>query len=111
MGLTSLNIRSAREDFLAGAHEQMYKVEFAYHLARREWGQGYAPEAAGALVHWALGQPTIHRIWTTCDVDNIRSVRVLEKLGLEREGTLRRWLVHPNISAEPRDALCFGRVK
>jgi RimJ/RimL family protein N-acetyltransferase len=36
-------------------------------------------------------------------VDNVGSARVLEKSGFAREGLLRRWLVHPNISDEPRD--------
>ena len=39
-----------------------------------------------------------------CDVDNVSSARVLEKSSFTREGVLHRWLVHPNISDEPRDA-------
>ena len=52
MGLMSMGIHSAREgDFLSTSGErQYYKVGFAYHLARSEWGQGYATEAARALV-------------------------------------------------------------
>jgi RimJ/RimL family protein N-acetyltransferase len=46
-----------------------------------------------------------------CDVDNIASARVMEKAGLTLEGRLRRWLVHPNISDEPRDCLGYARVR
>jgi RimJ/RimL family protein N-acetyltransferase len=36
---------------------------------------------------------------------------VLERVGMEREGILRRWLVHPNVSETPRDCLCYLIVK
>ena len=57
IGLTTMNIDSAREsDSLSTEEErrQYYKVLIAYHLAQSEWGQGYATEAARALVDWAL---------------------------------------------------------
>ena len=113
MGLMSMGIHSAREsDFLSTEEErQYYKVSFAYHLARSEWGQGYATEAARALVDWALSQRRVFRVWTVCDVDNAASVRVLEKLGMVREGVLKRWGIHPNISPEPRDYYCFALTK
>jgi ribosomal-protein-alanine N-acetyltransferase len=36
---------------------------------------------------------------------------VMEKAGMTREGVLRRWSVHPNISAEPRDSYCYSITK
>jgi len=53
----------------------------------------------------------IYRVWATCDVDNVASARLLERVGMEREGVLRRWLVHPNLSEAPRDCLCYSIVK
>ena len=114
IGLTTMNIDSAREgDFLSTEQDrqQYYKVLIAYHLSRSEWGWGYATEAARALIDWALSQPQIVRIWTVVDVDNAASVRVLEKLGMIREGLLKRWSIHPNISSEPRDFYCYALVK
>jgi RimJ/RimL family protein N-acetyltransferase len=35
---------------------------------------------------------------------------VLEKIGLEREGTLRRYMVLPNIGAQPRDVHLYATV-
>jgi len=46
-----------------------------------------------------------------CDVENRASTRVLEKLGLTYEGTMRRHLIRPNRSAEPRDSLVYARVR
>src|SRR5215470_11140666 len=59
----------------------------------------------------ALAQPTIYRVWATCDVENEASARLLERAGMEREGVLRRWLVHPNLSEAPRDCFCYSIVK
>ena len=68
-------------------------------------------EALTSVVTWALAQPEIFRVWATCDVDNVASARLLERVGMEREGVLRRWLVHPNLGETPRDALCYSIVK
>ena len=113
MGFMSMGFQSAREgDFLSTDEERRYyKVGFAYHLARSEWGQGYATEAARALVDWALSQPQVFRIWTLCDVENGASARVLEKLGLVREGVLKRWSIRPNLSPEPRDSYCYALAR
>ena len=113
MGLVSLAIQTAREGDLLSTDEERehYRALIAYHLARSEWGQGYATEAAQAVVDWALAQPRVYRIWTVCDIDNLASVRVLEKLGMRREGILKRWSIHPNISPEPRDAYCYALAK
>ena len=113
MGLVSMGIHSAREgDCLSTEEERRYyKVGFAYHLARSEWSQGYATEAARALVDWAFSQPQVFRIWTLCDVENGASARVLEKLGLVREGVLKRWSIRPNLSPEPRDSYCYALTR
>src|ERR1700694_979466 len=73
-------------------------VDLGYALSRRCWGQGLMSEALASVVRWALAQPEIFRVWATCDLDNAASARVLERVGMEREGVLRRWLVHPNLS-------------
>jgi len=87
------------------------KADVGYVLAKPYWGKGIMTEAVTAIVDWAYGQPTLFRVWAVCDVENIASARVLEKCGMRREGILRRWIVHPNISAEPRDCFCYARSK
>lgn len=86
-------------------------ADIGYVLARPCWGAGYMTEAAGAVVEWAIAQPTIYRVWATCDVENVASARVLERLGMHLEGVLRRWIIHPNVDEAPRDSLCYARVK
>jgi RimJ/RimL family protein N-acetyltransferase len=102
------------EGRLAGAIDirpEGHRVELGYILGRAYWGRGYMTEVVRAVAEWALAQPEVHRVWAVCDVDNLASARVLEKAGMEREGRLRRWGVHPNLSATPRDYWCYARVK
>jgi [ribosomal protein S5]-alanine N-acetyltransferase len=88
-----------------------HRAEMGYVLARDHWGRGLMSEAARAVADWALVQPGIFRVWAVTDVDNAASARVLEKAGMQREGVLRRWILHPGLGSEPRDCWCFGRVR
>jgi [ribosomal protein S5]-alanine N-acetyltransferase len=36
---------------------------------------------------------------------------MLEHVGMQREGMLRRWILHPNVSDTPRDCFCYSIVK
>lgn len=87
------------------------RVNVGYLITRDCWGRGYMTEALEAVVSWWLDQPGIFRVWATTDLENPASARVLEKAGFSREGILRSWQLHPNVSSEPRDALCFSRTK
>ena len=49
-------------------------------------GQGYATEAAQAVLDLAFGKLGLHRMVATCDPRNGASYRVMEKLGMRREG-------------------------
>jgi [ribosomal protein S5]-alanine N-acetyltransferase len=103
-----------RDDRAIGAcstRVQLQAADVGYLLDRRHWGHGYATEAARAIVEWAFSTPPIRRVWATCDTQNVASARVLEKIGMTREGTLRRAIVRPNLSTEPRDAYIYARVR
>ena len=60
-----------------------------YVYAREHWGNGYATEAAGAVLRFGFETLGLHRIYSTADVLNVASWRVMEKLGMQREGLLR----------------------
>jgi len=57
------------------------RTELAYELLRRHWGQGYATEAARAVLETA----TERRITAGVRAWNTASLRVLEKLGFTPE--------------------------
>jgi RimJ/RimL family protein N-acetyltransferase len=65
------------------------EADIGYELDPRYWGQGYASEAARAIVHFGFAQLRLHRIWSWCIAENSASARVLEKLGMRQEGRLR----------------------
>ena len=90
---------------------ERHHIGFGYVLARPWWGKGLMAEALAEVVRWALGQPGVWRIGSTCDVDNHASARVMEKAGLQREGVLRRWMVLPGFGDAPRDACVYARIR
>ena len=51
-------------------------------------GRGYATEAAGALLDLAFDTFALHRAVGRLEARNVASARVLEKLGMRREGLL-----------------------
>ena len=90
---------------------ESYRLDCGYVLARPLWGRGLMTEALAETARWAMAQPDIWRIGAVCDTDNSASARVMEKAGLAREGILRRWMLHPNISPDPRDCFSYALTR
>ena len=62
-----------------------------YSVARRHWGKGLATEAVGAVIDESFSTyPDLNRIQASADERNAGSLRVMEKLGMVREGVLRQ---------------------
>jgi len=53
-------------------------------------GRGYAFEAAGALLEFGFSHLGLRRLTTFCDVRNAASWRLMERLGMRREGHTRQ---------------------
>jgi ribosomal-protein-alanine N-acetyltransferase len=66
--------------------------EIGYSVHPDLWGQGYATEAARKLVGWSFSALRCHRIQATTWVQNRKSMHVLKKIGLHREGRLRNFM-------------------
>lgn len=79
-----------------------------YCLHDTAWGQGYATEAARALLQWAFGSLDLNRVQAETDTRNAASARVLEKLGFAREGTLREDCV---VDGEVSDSWVYGLLR
>jgi RimJ/RimL family protein N-acetyltransferase len=63
-------------------------VELGYGLRRASWGKGYATELARALVQRGFLDPDAARVVASVSVENVASIRVLEKAGLQRDNGL-----------------------
>jgi ribosomal-protein-alanine N-acetyltransferase len=63
----------------------LQEAEIGWTLARAHWGQGYATEAAHAVLAFAFETLELHRVWARCQPENTASWRIMEKLGMRRE--------------------------
>jgi len=83
------------ENYLIGTatialHPQEWRhASFSYLLHPHYWGYGYATEAMRTLINFGFRDLHLHRLEDTADTRNQASVRVMEKLGMRREGHLR----------------------
>ncbi|WP_341907061.1 GNAT family protein [Fluviicola taffensis] len=66
--------------------------EVWYKLHKDFWGNGYATEALTRILEFCFVDLNLHRIEAGCAVENIGSIRVLEKAGMTREGRKRKKL-------------------
>ena len=69
--------------------KQHFRAEIGYDLGPDFWGQEYMTEALRAVLAHGLGPMQLHRIEAMVDVRNLRSSRLLQKLGFKQEGILR----------------------
>ena len=63
--------------------------EIGYEIDHRYWSNGYASEAARALLAFGFEKLHLHRIWAYCIAENAASARVLTKIGMTYEGCQR----------------------
>lgn len=62
--------------------------EIWYLINPESWGQGIATRAVRQLLQLGFSEMGLHRIWATCLPENPASARVLEKVGMRKEGFL-----------------------
>jgi RimJ/RimL family protein N-acetyltransferase len=82
IGLIALNIGKPK-----------YKTaEVWFKIHSNHWNKGYATEALAKLIDFGFIQLGLHRIEAGCAVENIASGKVLEKVGMKKEGMKRKIL-------------------
>ncbi len=64
--------------------------EMGYIMNMKYQLQGYGSEAASALVQYGFKQLSMHRVVAHCNPKNVASWKLMEKIGLRREGLLRK---------------------
>lgn len=70
------------------------RAELGYWIGTAYWGRGYATEAAGAVIRYGFDELGLQRIHANHLVRNPGSGRVLQKLGMRYEGSLRNHAWH-----------------
>ena len=84
------------------------RAEMGYWIGAPYWGLGYATEAARAMIIFGFDKLSLHRIYSQHFTRNPASGRVMAKVGMRREGTLRghffRW-------DKPEDVAVWGLLR
>jgi len=83
------------------------RTEIGYGMRTSQRGRGHATEAARAVGRWALAEGGMRRVVLHSRVDNVASLRVAEKAGYQREGTLR---VAEQEGCEAHDLAVFSMI-
>lgn len=104
--------RSAEAKLLGTVSLRLYardrRAELGYWLAAPAWGDGIATEAARAAVDFGFRQLTLARIHAQVMAGNVASVRVLEKLGMVKEGVRRQ---HVKKDRRLHDVILYGLLR
>ncbi|MEP2936184.1 MAG: GNAT family N-acetyltransferase [Gilvibacter sp.] len=72
--------------------ERFKKGEIFFNLLPETWGRGFASEAAIGVIKFAFNELDLHRIEAGVAVLNGKSIALLERLGMQREGRHRKIL-------------------
>ncbi|MDB4293343.1 GNAT family N-acetyltransferase [Maribacter sp.] len=72
--------------------EKFKNAEVWYKLHSDHWGKGFGTEALNLILDYGFGALKLHRIQAGCAIDNIGSIKLLEKVGMTREGRKRQVL-------------------
>jgi [ribosomal protein S5]-alanine N-acetyltransferase len=84
------------------------RAELGYWIGVPYWGQGYATEAARAVLAYGFGEQGLLRITATHFARNPASGRVMQKIGMTCEGCLRRHVLR---WGEPQDLVLYGILR
>ncbi|MGN7479838.1 GNAT family N-acetyltransferase [Solibacillus silvestris] len=74
--------------------EHTYEIGWVFNP--KYYNKGYASEAAKAMLEFGFEKMKLHRIIATCQPENIPSYRVMEKIGMRREGNFKKCIPNEN---------------
>ncbi|MDR3492708.1 MAG: GNAT family protein, partial [Gammaproteobacteria bacterium] len=72
--------------------------------------KGLMSEAGKVVIEWLKSQASVQRIWAASDLDNMSSIKLLEKLDFKREGILKKWLIFPAFGSIARDCYIYAHT-
>ena len=86
--------------------------EVGWIVHKDHWGKGYGTEMGMALLKLGFEEHNLHRIVALCDVENTGSTRIMEKIGMRREGMFREYRrTRPGSGKLYRDELSYAILK
>ncbi|HDR3652438.1 TPA: GNAT family N-acetyltransferase [Bacillus anthracis] len=73
-----------------------HTYEIGWIFNPKYYNKGYASEAAQATLKYGFKEMKLHRIIATCQPENTASYRLMDKIGMRREGYFRKCIPHEN---------------
>jgi ribosomal-protein-alanine N-acetyltransferase len=87
-----VNLLVARVNFTQIARGAFHSCMLGFAIDRDHEGRGLMREALAASIDWVFGTLNLHRVQASHRPENMRSERLLARLGFEREGLARQYL-------------------
>ena len=108
----SFAIASAEEPIggiglIFGDDVHRWVAELGYWLGEPYWGRGIMTGAVSLMTEYAFKKLPLNRIYAEPFANNLASIRVLEKAGFQREGTLRASVIK---NGEILDQILYARL-
>jgi len=75
---------------LVNIHENLEKCEIGFVLGSKFWNKGYMTEAINKVLEFCFNDVKFVRVEAFCALNNFQSERVLEKVGMQFEGILKK---------------------
>ena len=88
--------------------KEQQRAELGYWIGLPYWSQGYTTEAARSVLAFGFEQLKLNRIYASHFPNNPASGRVMQKIGMTYEGTLRQ---HVMRFGQPRDLVFYGLLR
>lgn len=82
-------------------------AEIGYVLSQDYWGKGITTEAAKEVIKFGFENMDLVRIQARCDIENIGSARVMEKVGMTFEGVIRKGIF---VKSKHRDIKMYSII-
>ena len=84
------------------------RAEIGYDLDPAYWGKGIMTEALTEIINYSIEKMDLNRIQAIIDSYNLRSMRLVERLGFKKEGVFRQ---RSYFNGEFHDDVCFALLK
>lgn len=84
------------------------KGELAYWVGKEYWGNGYGTEAAKEMVRYGFEELKLNRIWAMAMSKNPASTKVMENVGMKKEGVLKQDIIKSGVF---EDSDIYGLIK
>lgn len=89
-------------------NDEIDEIELGWCMSRNEWGKGYMPEAVRAIMRFLFDEVGASRVCAKHDIENAKSGRVMQKVGMKYEGVRRQGF---RGRSGIKDVACYAMIR